>query len=89
MDMNMNGLCVIRNRNNKMFIGVDESSGGYPWECDFLRALKTTSESASEYRNTMQARDWDLYALTETDDGISWNKIEWDFPIQKRSWEKA
>lgn len=54
---------VIKNNDTNKWIGVDKSSGGYPYDTDIERAeIFYDKESAIKYRNIMKA-NWSLFRL--------------------------
>ena len=54
---------VIKNNDTNKWIGVDKSSGGYPYDTDIERAeIFYNKESAIKYRNVMKA-NWSLFRL--------------------------
>lgn len=54
---------VIKNNETNKWIGVDETSGGYPYDTDIERAeIFYDKESAIKYRNVMKA-NWSLFKL--------------------------
>lgn len=83
----MDELFVIRNRKTGKFIGVNQSSGGYPYETDIFSAERMSRYTANGYRQTMHEANWDLYSLIVSDVSVSWNIVSWDGPLIKRSWE--
>lgn len=51
-------------RDNK-YIGMDDNSGGYPYETNYCMAVKVwySKEKALKYQKTCKEHDWKLYKL--------------------------
>jgi hypothetical protein len=55
---------VIKAKNN-LYIGVDHSSGGYPYETDIITLAKiwTSKKDAYEYSQKFKDQNWTLHSV--------------------------
>lgn len=71
-------------KENNSFISIDYSSGGYPSNSNFYQATKFNKDHAHKYRDTMKKHDWELFQVFENENSITWNKVSWDYSIDRR-----
>jgi len=55
---------VIKINNTPCYVGIDETSGGYPYETEIRFAkIWNSIENAIEYMAMFKNENWDLYEL--------------------------
>ena len=66
-------LYVIENTKTGKWIGIDDASGGYPYDTDLIFAKKFRSiDEAVKYRNVMKEEHWQLRELNLLVNAIDW-----------------
>jgi hypothetical protein len=69
-----NELYVIVNKNDGNYIGVDKTSGGYPFHTTLHPKLWSSKQDAKKYADLFRdmAKDWELHKFVTSTEPCSW-----------------